>query len=56
MELSEIQVKVEFQALIVQFFMQRRFQHVLMATRFYRAVFTDGDSEAECRQGRQGSF
>ncbi len=43
--LSEIQVKVEFQALIVQFFMQRRFQHVLMATRFYRAVFTDGDSK-----------
>jgi hypothetical protein len=43
--LSEIQTKVEFQALIVQFFMQRRFQHVLMATRFYRAVFTDGDSK-----------
>lgn len=43
--LTELQVKVEFQALIVQFFMQRRFQHVLMATRFYRAVFTDGDSK-----------
>ena len=43
--LSEIQVKVEFQALIVQFFMQRRFQHVLMATRFYRSVFTDGDTK-----------
>jgi len=44
-ELSEIQAKVEYQALIVQFFMQRRFQHVLMATRFYRAVFSDGDSK-----------
>jgi hypothetical protein len=44
-ELSEIQAKVEFQALIVQFFLQRRFQHVLMATRFYRAVFTDGDTK-----------
>lgn len=44
-EISEIQAKVEFQALIVQFFMQRRFQHVLMATRFYRAVFTDGDTK-----------
>ncbi len=43
--LSEIQAKVEFQALIVQFFMQRRFQHVLMATRFYRSVFSDGDSK-----------
>jgi tetratricopeptide (TPR) repeat protein len=44
-ELSEIQVKVEFQALIVQLFLQRRYQHVLMATRFYRAVFNDGDSK-----------
>jgi hypothetical protein len=44
-ELSAIQAKVEFQALIVQFFLQRRFQHVLMATRFYRAVFTDGDTK-----------
>ena len=44
-ELSEIQAKVEYQALIVQFFLQRRFQHVLMATRFYRAIFSDGDSK-----------
>ncbi len=44
-ELSEIQAKVEFQALIVQFFLQRRFQHVLMGTRFYRAVFSDGDTK-----------
>jgi tetratricopeptide (TPR) repeat protein len=43
-ELSAIQTKIEFQALIVQFFLQRRFQHVLMATRFYRAIFTDGDT------------
>jgi tetratricopeptide (TPR) repeat protein len=44
-ELSELQAKVEFQAMIVQFFLQRRFQHVLMATRFYRALFTDGDTK-----------
>lgn len=44
-EISSIQAKVEFQALIVQFFMQRRFQHVLMGTRFYRAIFTDGDTK-----------
>ncbi len=41
-EVSSLQAKIEFQALIVQFFFQRRFQHVLMATRFYRSVFTDG--------------
>ncbi len=44
-ELSELQTKVEFQAMMVQFLMQRRFQHVLMATRFYRALFTDGDTK-----------
>jgi hypothetical protein len=43
--LSEIQAKVEFQALMVQFFLQRRYQHVLMASRFYRALFADGDSK-----------
>ena len=43
-ELSELQTKIEFQALIVQFFLQRRFQHVLMATQFYRVVFGDGDT------------
>jgi hypothetical protein len=43
--LSEIQAKVEFQALMVQFFLQRRYQHVLMASRFYRAIFADGDSK-----------
>lgn len=42
---SEIQTKIEFQALIVQLFLQRRFQHVLMATRFYRVVFGDGDTK-----------
>jgi hypothetical protein len=44
-ELSEIQAKVEYQALIIQFFLQRRFQHVLMGTRFYRAIFADGDTK-----------
>ncbi len=43
-ELSELQTKIEFQALVVQFFIQRRFQHVLMGTMFYRAVFGDGDT------------
>ncbi len=43
-ELSVLQTKIEFQALIVQFFFQRRFQHVLMATQFYRAIFGEGDT------------
>lgn len=43
-ELTKIQAKMEFQTLIIQLFMQRRFQHVLIASRFYRAVFDDGDT------------
>ncbi len=43
-EASELQAKIEFQALVGQFFVQRRFQHVLMASRFYRALFSDGDT------------
>lgn len=43
-EVAELQVKLEFQALIVQHFLQRRFQHVVIATRFYRNVFSDGDN------------
>lgn len=43
-QISQLQVKIAFQAQIVQFFLQRRFQHVLMATRFYRAVYASGDT------------
>ena len=43
-QVSEVQARIEFQALIVQFFLQRRFQHVVMATRFYRHLFDDGDT------------
>ncbi len=44
MSVSELQQKIEFQALILQFFMQRRFEHVIIATRLYRAFFKDGDN------------
>jgi hypothetical protein len=44
-ELSQLQARIEFQALLVQLFLQRRFQHVLIGTRFYRAIFTDGDTK-----------
>ncbi len=42
--LMEVQAKIEFQTLIVNFFLQRRFQHVLIATRFYRHLNGDGDT------------
>jgi len=43
-EVAELQVKIEFQALLIQLFLQRRFQHVVIGTRFYRSIFADGDS------------
>ena len=43
-EASIVQAKIDFQSLIVQYFAQRRFRHVLIGTRFYRALFGDGDN------------
>lgn len=44
-EASELQAKIEFQTLLAQFFIQRRFQHVLIGTQFYRHLFGDGDTQ-----------
>lgn len=44
-EIQIVQAKIQYQALMMQLFMQRRFQHVLMASRFYNQIWTDGDSK-----------
>jgi hypothetical protein len=44
-EMSELQAKIRFQALLFQLFLQRRFQYVMIANRFHRALFGDGDDE-----------
>ena len=41
---SIIQAKTEYQAFMVQLYLQRRFQHVLLASAFYRQLFRDGDN------------
>ena len=46
-EASIVQAKIDFQTLLVQFFAQRRFQHVLIGTRFYRTLFGDGDNRLQ---------
>jgi len=46
-EASIVQAKIDFQTLLVQFFAQRRFQHVLIGTRFYRSLFGDGDNRLQ---------
>jgi hypothetical protein len=43
-QLSELQSKVSYQGLLVQLLLQRRFHHLLIGTRFYRAIFDDSDS------------
>lgn len=44
MAASDIQQRLEYQGLIMQYFMQRRFEHVVIATRIYRQLFKDGDT------------
>jgi hypothetical protein len=47
---AEGQAKFQLQALILQLFVQRRYQHVIIANRFYRALFDDGDQSLESFQ------
>ncbi len=42
--LSEITSKTQFQALIIQMFLQRRFEHAVIVCRFYPNIFKDGES------------
>ena len=44
MGLSEATSKIQFQALIIQMFLQRRFEHAVIACRFYPNLFRDGES------------
>lgn len=52
-QLSEVEAKLEFQALVVQFFLQRRFEHVIMAARFYTDFFQDGAGTLEFEEGSE---
>ncbi len=51
--ISEVEAKLEFQALVVQFFLQRRFEHVVMATRFYTEFFQDGAGKLNFEEGSE---
>ncbi len=45
------QSKLQFQSMIVQLFVQRRFEHCIMATRFYNLIYTDGDNRLDLKEG-----
>ncbi len=49
--LTEIKAKVEFQGLIIQLFLQRRFEHVLIACRCYNELFSGHERELQIKQG-----
>jgi hypothetical protein len=53
---SEAQAKLEYQGLLVQLFLQRRFHHVVIGCRFYRAIFSDGDSKLQLPENNQMLF
>jgi tetratricopeptide (TPR) repeat protein len=55
-EVAELQVKIDFQSLIVQHFLQRRFQHAIIGTRFYRSIFADGDSQLRIGEDAKSLF
>lgn len=55
-ELTELETKIEFQALLVQLFLQRRFQHVLIGTRFYRALFANMGTRLEVGDDTKNIF
>ena len=43
-EASTIRTKAQYQVSMVQWFVQRRYEHVLMAARFYNQIWKDGDA------------
>ncbi len=51
MGISATQAKIEFQGLIIQFLMQRRFEHVIIGSRLYRRIFADGENTVNLKEG-----
>ncbi len=43
-EAQTIRTKAQYQVTMVQWFVQRRYEHVLMAARFYNQIWKDGDA------------
>ncbi len=43
-EAQTLKTKAQYQVSMIQWFMQRRYEHVLMAARFYNQIWKDGDA------------
>lgn len=48
---GELVAKVEFQAMIVQLFLQRRYEHCIIAVRIYQTLFDDGSTTLKLKEG-----
>jgi hypothetical protein len=50
-EAQTIKTKAQYQVNMIQWFVQRRFEHVIMAARFYNQVWKDGDTTLRIDKG-----
>ncbi|MGJ8633523.1 MAG: hypothetical protein ACSHX7_06345 [Luteolibacter sp.] len=50
-EAGTIRTKTQYQVNMIQWFVQRRYEHVLMASRFYNQIWKDGDSTLRMDKG-----
>lgn len=48
---AQTAAKAEYQAIIIQFAIQRRFEHVVLACRFYRHLFSDPSGVLQLKEG-----
>ena len=49
-EVNTVQAKIQYQALLAQLFVQRRFEHVIIGTRFYNLIFRNGDTKMRLKK------
>ena len=50
-EAQTVRTKAQYQVTMVQWFVQRRYEHVLMAARFYNQIWKDGDATLRVDKG-----
>ncbi len=50
-EAQTLQTKAQYQVSMIQWFVQRRYEHVVMASRFYNQIWQDGDSTLQIDEG-----
>ncbi len=52
-EARTITTKAQYQVNMVQWFLQRRFEHVVMSSRFYNQIWRDGDTTLRVNEGSE---